>query len=274
MKRIVLICDGNNFPSGAFNFIKSLHETEPLFLIGVFFHSANLDVSVPANVAFAPDPLLSLTDIDIKAVNSSIQYFEQKCQQYGIEHRVHEQKGVFQIDDIVTETRFADVAAMSEQLFFSHIDEDQPNSFMKAVLHSSECPLLIIPETYCPVTHVTIAYDGKKESVFALKQFCFLFPQYTHLPTDIVFWVDKTDDEIPDLEYLQEFAGRHFTDLNIKELFFDPKKYISDWSLKNTDTIFISGSYRKSGLSALLKKSFVENMIKNSSVIIFISHNS
>lgn len=170
------------------------------------------------------------------------------------------------------ETGFADVAVMSEQLFFSHIDDDQPNSFMKQVLHGSLCPLLIVPEKYNPVTHVTIAYDGEKESMFVLKQFCFLFPQYVHFLTDIVFWVDKLDDEIPDLEYLGEFAGRNFTNLNIQELFVDPEKYIAEWSFKNTVNIFISGSYRRSGFSTLLKKSFVENMIKHPSIIIFIAH--
>ncbi|WP_018617499.1 hypothetical protein [Segetibacter koreensis] len=273
MKKIVFVCDVNNFPSGAFKFVENLNETEALLLTGAFFHSANFDVVAPATVEFAPEPILAFTDTDIKAVNSSIEKFEQKCKQNGIEYRVHEESDVFKLDDFIKETRFADAVVMSEQLFFSHIDVDQPNSFMKDVLHCSECPLLVIPEDYSPVTHITIAYDGKKEIMFAIKQFCYLFPQYTQLPTDIVYWVDKTDDEIPDLDYLEEFAGRHFSNLNFKELFFDPKQYIADWSRKNKNTIFISGSYKRSGLSSILKKNFVEDMIKHPSAILFIAHN-
>ena len=274
MKKIVFICDGNNFPLGAFRLIESLHESEPLLLTGAFFHAANFDIKMaPATLSFAPDPLLVYTDTDIEAINSSILKFEKKCLQCGIEYRVHEESDVFKMEDLVKETRFADVVIISEQLFFSHIDANQPNSYMKQVLHGSECPLLVIPEDYSPVEHVAIGYDGRRESMFAMKQFCYLFPQYTHLPTDIIFWVDKTDDEIPDLEYLEEFAGRHFTNLNFKELFFDPQKYIADWLRKNRNTIFISGSYKRAGLSAFFKKSFADSMIKYPSAIIFIAHN-
>jgi hypothetical protein len=232
-----------------------------------------LDVLIPTGLAYAPDPLLAFTDNDIDAVTSSIKKFERKCRQNGIEYRVHEESDVFKIGDFIKETRFTDLVVISQKLFFSHIEDDQPNSYMKRILHASECPVLIIPENYAPVTHVTLAYDGKKESMFALKQFCYLFPHYTKLPAEIVYWVNKTDDEIPDIEYLEEFASRHFINLNIKELFFDSEKYITEWSRKNRNSIFISGAYKRSWLSALLKKSFIENMITDSSALIFIAHN-
>lgn len=273
MKKIVFVCDVNNFSSGVFSFLESLHENEAFLLTGTFFHSVNFDVSMPTGLAFAPDPLLAFTDSDLEAVSDSIKKFEKKCRLNGIEYRVHEESDFFKLDDFVKETRFADLVVISQKLFFSHIEDDQPNSYMKQVLHASECPLLIIPEDYSPVTHLTLAYDGKKESMFAIKQFCYLFPNYTTLPTEVVYWVDKSDDEIPDVEYLEEFAARHFSNLNLKELFFDPKKYINDWSRKNRNSIFVSGSYKRSWLSSVLKKSFVDNMISQSSAIIFIAHN-
>src|SRR4051794_2027265 len=179
MKKIIFVCDVNNFPEGAFKFIKSLNEPEPILLTGAFFHSINFDVLMPAGLALAPDPLLAFTDSDIDAVNKSIEKFERQCQLAGIEFRVHEESDVFKMEDVVRETRFSDAVVISEKLFFRHIDAEQPNSYMKRVLHASECPVMIIPENYNPVTRVTIAYDGKKESMFAIKQFCYLFPQYT-----------------------------------------------------------------------------------------------
>lgn len=272
MKKIVFVCDVDNFSPGVFTFIESLHEKEPFLLTGAFFHSVNFDVSMPTGLAFAPDPLLAFTDNDLAAVNNSIKKFEERCKLNGIEYRVHEESEVFEINDFIKETRFADLVVISQKLFFSHVDDDQPNSYMKQVLHTSECPALIIPENYSPATHVTIAYDGKKESMFAVKQFCYLFPLYTKLPTEMVYWVDKSDDEIPDIEYLEEFAARHFSNLNFKELFFDPKKYIEDWSRRNRNSIFVAGSYKRSWLSTVFKKSFGDNMISHSSTILFIAH--
>jgi hypothetical protein len=273
MKKMLFICDVNNFSSGAFTFLEDLYKKNEFLLTGAFFHSVNFDVLMPTGLAFSSDPLIAYSDSDIDAVNKSILRFEQKCQQIGIEYRVHEESECFKLPEAIKETRFSDAMVISEKLFFSHLESEQPNSYMKDLLHASECPVVIIPEDYNNITHVTIAYDGKKESVFAIKQFCYLFPHYTQLPTDIVYWVDKTDDEIPDLEYLQEFAARRFSNLNFKELFFDPKKYIADWSRKNRNTLFISGSYRRSGLSTVLKENFVDNLIKNYSATIFIAHN-
>lgn len=273
MKKILFVCDVNNFPAGAFKFIESLHEQEPVLLTGAFFHSENFDVTMPTSLVFAPDPLLAFTDADTIAVKSSIEKFERKCQQQGIEYRVHEESEVFKLDDLVKETRFADVMVLSDRLFFSHLDPEQPNSYMKDALHASECPVMIVPEDYSAVTNITIAYDGTKESMFALKQFCYLFPEFTNLKTEIVYWVDKTDDEMPDMEYIEEFGARHFTDLNFKQLFFDPKKYIADWVRKNKGSVLIAGSYKRSWLSSLLNKSFVEDIIKNPPAVIFIAHN-
>ena len=273
MKKILFVCDVNNFPKGAFKFIENLKETDQFLLTGAFFHSANFDIVMPASVAFAPDPIVAFTDTDVEAVAGSIEKFKQKCEQSGIEYLVHEESDTFQIEDFVKETRFADVAVVSEELFFIHIDAEQPNSYLKEVLHRSECPVLVIPENYTSITNVAIAYDGKKESMFAVKQFCYLFPQYTTLPTHVLYWVHKTDDEIPDMEYIEEFASRHFTNLDFKEIFFDQTKYMADWSRKNRNTIVISGSYKRSGLSTLLEKNFVDDMIKHPSSVIFIAHN-
>src|SRR3954471_11307461 len=79
MKKIVFVCDVDNFSSGVFSFLESLHENEPFLLTGAFFHSVNFDVSMPTGLAFAPDPLLAFTDNDLEAVNRSIKKFEQKC---------------------------------------------------------------------------------------------------------------------------------------------------------------------------------------------------
>jgi hypothetical protein len=152
MKKILFVCDVNNFPEGAFKFTASLNELEPILLTGAFFHSVNFDVLMPAALAIAPKPLLAFTFSDIDEVHRSIEKFERQYQRAGIEYRVHEESDVFKIADVIKETRFSDAVVISETLFFRHIDAEQPNSYMNSVLHASECPVMIIPENYNPVT--------------------------------------------------------------------------------------------------------------------------
>lgn len=39
MKKILLLCDGDNFPKGAFRFIKNIREEEPVLVKGLFFYT-------------------------------------------------------------------------------------------------------------------------------------------------------------------------------------------------------------------------------------------
>jgi hypothetical protein len=274
MKKILFVCDANNFPEGAFRLVQSLQQQEPLLLTGAFFHSVNYDMFIPADFVFDTEPIAAFTDTDIKAVQSSINKFEQACQRNGIEYRVHNESDVFSIKDLVIESRFADLLVMSENLFFAHIENEQPNKYMRQVLHKSECPILVVPESFTSFSRLAIAYDGKGASMFALKQFATLFPQFCSLPTEIYYWVEKPGDNIPGLSYVQEYAARHFTNVNFREVYFDSGRYLAQWAHDKTDTLFITGSYSRGGWSSLFHRGFIDDMLKVSASLIFVAHHN
>lgn len=272
MKKFVLISDGENFSRKTFDFVKSLYEKEPFLLNGAFFHSINDGLVIPNTFAPGAGPYLSYTKDEHKAYCKGIKEFETLCSTNHLEYRVHRQSDDWDIDDLVKESRFTDLIIVSGALFFSDVEADQPNHFLRAVLDQAECPVLVVPDDAKPIKRIAVAYNGKKESMYALKMFCSVFSQFADLPVDINYWVDHTDDEIPDLDYLEEFAGRHFTNVNFRERFFDPRKYLASWLNENKDTLFICGSYHRSNLSNWFKKSFAEDIIKNHSVAVFIAH--
>jgi len=274
MKKILFVCDANNFPEGAFRFVQVLQAYEPVLLAGAFFHSVNYDMFIPSDFVFNTEPVAAFTDTDVEAVKTSISRFKAACQHAGIEYRVHEESDVFSIRDLERESRFADLLVMSESLFFSHIEKEQPNKYMRQVFHNAECPIIVVPEKFSIVRRLAIAYDGKSSSMFALKQFCQLLPQLTSMPTEVCYWVEKTDEDIPELSYIEEYIGRHFTDANFRELYFDAGKYLAQWAQDKADTFFVTGSYSRSGIASLFHKSFVDAMVKDSSALIFIAHNS
>jgi hypothetical protein len=275
MKKILLLCDVNNFPTGAFEFIKNLHSSEPLLLTGAFFHSINYDLILPTAFAFNPDPVIAYTDKDLKAVANNIDLFEEKCKAEGIEYRTHEESNEFKIADVIKETRFADLAILSEEVFCAHLDPDQPNFYMEQILHKAECPVLLVPENCSSINNVAIAYDGEKESMLALKYFCYLLPNLTQNPATIFYLGNQEDNfEIPDLAYLEEYAARHFTLLTVKNLHLHKKNYFNDWIGQKENTLLIAGSFNRSSLSNLIRKSFVEKTIEQHKVPIFIAHHS
>lgn len=193
-------------------------------------------------------------------------------QKSGIEYRIHDTVKPWSIHDLEKETRFADLLVISEELFFRNWGGEQPNHFLRQLLTYTECPAIVIPENYSLIEKLLLAYDGKCEALFALKSFAYLFPRLCNLETMIIYVKKEENESIPDLEYLEEFAVRHFPNLTIEKLHFDASKYLTDWISINKNAILITGSFGRSYLTNLVKQSFVQKIIKEHSLPLFIAH--
>lgn len=273
MKKIVLACDGKNFSSAVFTFLEQLNETEPILLTGAFFLSVDYRILIPSSIYPDPEPLAELVAEERVNVIKSIELFKEKCRSSGIKYRLHEEGKSWDIIALVRKSRFSDLLVVSEELFFKSWGSKQPNHFMRQVLHDSECPVIVIPENYTTIKKIVAAYDGKRQSVFALKLFSLLFPQFKKLETTIVYIKDDENDRIPDVEYLEEYVTRHFPNANIEKLHFDASKHLAEWVQSTKNTLLVTGAFSRSGLSSLVKESFVEHLIKEHRVPVFIANN-
>ena len=273
MKKILFACDGDHFPEGAFKFIKLLQSVEPVTLKGMFFTEIALQQLTSISYIPFAEPYIRLKEEEKLSVVKSRERFIEQCKSYGIRYKIEENDGGWDKDLFVKETRFADLAVISEQLFCKDILDEQPNSFMEEALRVSECPVMIIPETFSSIEHIVVAYDGKKESAFALKQFSNLFSQYDELPIEFVYVKDDETDEIPDMELLKEYSNAHFDAGNITKLNFHADKSFSKWLQDKKNTLLVAGSFSRSGTSMLFKPSFVDQIIKKSAIPVFIAHN-
>ncbi len=273
MKKILFACDGDHFPEGAFKFIKSLQASEPLTLKGMFFTGMAIrQLSPPVYSSLAP-PYISLVKEERQSLIKSRDRFIHECESYGIRHKIEEYEDGWDLRQFIRETRFADLALISEQLFCKDIPGDQPNSFMEEALRMAECPVVIIPESFSTVERVVITYDGKKESAFALKQFSHLIPQYDELPVEFVYVKDDDTDDIPDMQLLKEYSNAHFDAGNITKLHFHADQSFREWLQNKKNTLLVAGSFSRSGTSMVFKPSFVEQIIAKSSIPVFIAHN-
>jgi nucleotide-binding universal stress UspA family protein len=274
MKKILLACDGKNFSNAAFNFLETLNETEPILVAGAFFISVDYRILVPSSIYPDPGPIIELVEEEKENVENTVKLFEEKCVRSGIEYTLHEEGRSWDINTLAKESRFSDLLVVSEELFFKNWGPDQPNHFMRQVLHHAECPVIVIPESYKTIDRILIAYDGTPQSVFTLKIFSLVFPNFKDLETNIIYIKDDENDEIPDLKYLEEYAGRHFQNLNIEKLHFNAAEYFTEWAQYSKNGLLVTGAFSRSGLSNLLRESFVEKLVKEHAMPVFIAHSS
>lgn len=273
MKKVLLAFDGTHYSEGAFDFARNINESNRILLTGLFLPQslyANLwnyadSMSGPLFVPLADDEELEL-------IEKNIIRFEEACRKNDIEYRVHKDFYDLALPELKKETRFADLAIIGSERFYQAEHTGEPNDYLKDALHHAGCPVIVVPEKFDYPQNNILTYDGSDESVYAIKQFTYLLPEFTAYPTLLVYGSEDADNKIPDEPYIEELAARHFPDLTIHKLQVDSKKYFATWLSERKNAILISGSFGRSSISQLFKKSFVTEVIKSHQLPLFITH--
>ena len=133
MKKLIIALDGQHFPKGAFEFVKSINVKTKVLLAGVFLspvdYSKLLAYSGLDGMTMIPEWLLK-NDDDV-LVNKNISSFKEACIAAGIEFRIHKDTDLMAIASLIDETRFADALLVSSDLFYANVAKNQPNFYLE-----------------------------------------------------------------------------------------------------------------------------------------------
>ena len=273
MKKVILSLDGHHFPKGAFEFVKSCNLENKILLAGVFLspvdYSKLLAYTGLDGITIMPEWLVK-NDDDV-VVNRNISLFTEACVAEGIEFRIHKDIDMMAIASLVEETRFADVLFISSDLFYANVAKQQPNFYLEEVLKRTECPVMLIPENYAAPNQVILAYEGNESSVFAIKQFSYLFPELAKKET-ILLHIMQHEDDLPEYSLVTELVSRHYHNLKIQSLHLKQKKDFAEWLSNKPGCMVVMGAYARSGFSQLFKRSFATDVIHDIKMPLFISH--
>lgn len=273
MKKILLVYDGTNFSEGAFEFARRVNEKSRILAAAVFIPQVNYaNLWSYAGTAGAAMSIPMVEDEYSEIVEKNIERFESLCKINNIEFRVHKDFYDFGMPILKKETRFADLVILGSESFYEAFGIGEPNDYLKMALHDVECPVVIVPEKFDFPENNVLTYDGSESSVYAIKQFAYLFPEFLNQPTLLVYSKDEYEDDIPNAEYIEELASRHFPNLEIMKLHLDPKDFFATWVRDRKNTIVVSGSFGRSSLSRVFKKSFIKNVIRDHKLPLFITH--
>lgn len=273
MKKIIIPFNGGHFSKGAFSFAKSLHEIKPILLTGVFLPEVEYARLFFFPTAFAaPAFIAGIEDFEEDEVESNVEQFAQACQRNFIDYRIHKKLFDSSIPQLAKESRFADLMLIGSETFYTDGISNGSTEYLKDALHTTECPVIIIPEEFDFPSNIVLAYDGSESSVFAIKQFANLFPELCNLKTFLFFEGDE-HHSLPDQVLIEELVARHFPNLTItKKIISGNTNGIHDWFFQLRNSIVVSGSFGRSGVSELFKKSFLTELIREHSTPAFIAH--
>ena len=144
--------------------------------------------------------------------------------------------------------------------------------YLQEVLRYSECPVLVVPEQYRFPDNTILAYDGSEASAYAIKQFAYIFPELVKNEAALVYAGSKETDGIPDESSIMELATQHYRKITSYRLDVNPKKYFSTWVSENKGAILVAGSFSRSSISQMFKKSFAKDILLDHQIPLFIAH--
>ncbi len=273
MKKLIIALDGQHFPKGAFEFVTNVNSENKLLLAGVFLspvdYSKMMAYSGMEGIALMPDWMMR-NEEDIP-VAKNISLFKERCTAEGIEFRIHKDTDLMAVSSLIEETRFADALLISSDLFYANVSKEQPNFYLEEVLKKSECPVMLVPENYEEPGQVILTYDGNESSVFAIKQFAYVFPELAKKETVLLSITDHEDD-LPEYSLITELVSRHYPKLKIQNLHLKHKKDFGEWMSAKPNSYIVMGAFSRSLFSQLFKKSFASDLIHDLKMPLFISH--
>jgi hypothetical protein len=273
MKKISLAFDGTHFSEGAFEFARQMNELSPVLLTGVFLPQIDYSNLWSYSAAAIGSSVIPLQEDEVAAeVEKNINRFETLCRQHGIEYRVHKDFYEFALPGLKKETRFSDLLILGSESFYDNPGIHDADNYLKDALHGAECPVLVVPEQFDFPEKNILAYDGSESSVYAIKQFAYLFPELANNNTVLIYVHTGPDLTFPDEALIEELCGRHFPNLTLFKLDIDPNKYFALWCREKNDAILVSGAYGRSFISQIFKKSFVADVIPAHRMPVFIAH--
>lgn len=274
MRKILVAFDGSHYSEGAMDFACKLNEKKKILLTGAFLPQvdyANLWSHTATGTnenSFVP----LVEDESVEPVQRNIRRFENHCINNDIEYRVHKDYLDFALPELKNESRFADCLLIGSETFYEQSGTKTPNDYLKEALHKVECPVLVVPEKFDFPQRNILSYDGSPASVYAIKQFTYLFPEFAGNATLLVYAGEKGEDVLPHELNIQELVARHFIDLSLIKLETKPHEDFSTWLAEKTGAILVSGAFGRSDLSRLFHKSFVTDIISDHRLPVFIAH--
>lgn len=201
-----------------------------------------------------------------------IRIFREQCEKYKVRHEVYQDKGE-PIQEIIFESRFSDLLIIDPALNFQDGVENIPSHFTKEILMHAECPVLLTPGQFGEVKEIVCCYDGTASSVYAIKQFAYLFPFYKNVRVTILEVEHRDEEELNEASRkLIDLVRCHFSSVESRQMKGDPGEELFKYFFKKTENIVVMGAYGRGMLSSLFKKSKAELLIRMVNLPLFITH--
>lgn len=275
-KKILAAFDGTKYSEGASRYALEIAKATKSLLAGVFIQDMRY---INYTYAYTWDqPFVDYGSIDEsqkeerEKINLNIQLFNRACQEKGINHKVHLDKGV-PLQELLNESAYADLIIIDSHTSFFTLGDKTPSPFLKDFLADSHCPVLIVPHNYSFFDKAVLCYDGTPSSLHAIKTFSYLFPELDDLKTIVVSVNAKSSNHLKEGYNFKDLVHSHFTNVEYEVLHGNAEEELVKYLKLNAENaVVVMGAYGRNSLSRFFHQSLSNKIIQEVNVPVFITH--
>jgi hypothetical protein len=276
MKTIFLVLNALNPDRGSSAFAFYLARLSKSKVYGIFLYEGNLDYEDILEIKESKNPAQSQNRVDVlpskkEQIKTNIHLFRESCTSNEVCSDIYVEHEMT-LGDLITESRFTDLIVVDAALSLSSNVSSLPSGSVKEILNRSNCPVIISPLSFERIDELIFTYDGSESSLYAIKQFTYLFPEYFDKKLSVI-QVNKSgtwpnSDQIKFREWLKN----HYLDVNFIALEGNTENELMTFLLRKKHVFIVMGAYSRSSISQFFNESTAEVLIKTLTQPIFIAH--
>lgn len=275
MEKILLVINAHRPDTTSYDFACRIASLTGSKLTGLFIE--NLYFSDPPATFEGDDYFSSVQSKEGELLlamdtEQAVRLFVQECAVQKVQADTYIDKGE-PIQEVLYESRFADLLIIDPKINFYHAEENLPSHFTKEILANAECPVLLSPERPDEIKEIVFCYDGSASSVYAMKHFTYLLPQLKNRKA-VLLEVNKSGNVEfnDDHRRIMTWLKAHYEVVNYQALSGDAREELFTYFFMNTGRLVVMGSYGRGVISNFFKRSTADVLIRTVDLPIFISH--
>ncbi len=166
-------------------------------------------------------------------------YFKEACTKEKVRYEVFQSEGS-SAEDVIFESRFADLLIIDVETAVGNNNES--SQFAKEILARAECPVILPPISFKGIDEIIFCYDGSRSSVFAMKQFTYLFPQYEDKKVTVLEVNEEGVSSIYEKDKVRDLLKGHYSQIGFYVVNGDPTIELFTYLLQKKNLICCDGS--------------------------------
>ena len=263
MRKILLLSNGSSLSVAAAEFAMFLGQGKDNHIKALFFSGGPESTLQPT---VAGETLLTRAHVSSSPV---VKEFEKLAKAKECRHSV-QMLETDSLDEVITETRFADLvicdASLSPEPALTVV-----SPFVMKLLSQSKCPVLIAPVKFDQLEEVAFAYDGSDASMYAIKLFTYLFPQFNETPVSVLQVIRDEDVNLAERRKLVELLMLNYNSLSYDHVEGDDvETTLFRQFVGKRNIMLVMGAYGRKKL--LSDHSNADILLRNVDLPIFIAH--